>query len=71
MEAYMFINNGMPIFDTNGAVITLNSSGQPVDLIGNMVTITTSYGLPKNGTSLPREIPQLSTPSQFYVLIYF
>ena len=45
MVAYVFANYGLPIFDATGAIITLNSAGQPVDHIKNVVTITTAYGL--------------------------
>ena len=42
MAAYVFTNNGIPIFTVTGTVITLNSVGQPVDRIGNVVTIKTA-----------------------------
>ena len=41
MAAYVFAKDGIPIFGATGAVITLNSAGQPVDHSINVVTITT------------------------------
>ena len=60
MLAYVFENNGRPIFDATRAVITLNYVGQPVHHIKNVVTITTAYGFPKYGALQPRAIPQPS-----------
>ena len=60
MVAYVFAKDGIPIFDTTGAVITLNSTGQPFDHIRNVVTITTTYRFPTNGAS-----PKTSTPQPF------
>ena len=71
MVAYVFTKDGIPIFDATGAVITLNSAGQPVDHIRNMVTITTVYGFKNNGASPPRATPQPTMPIRVTKLIYF
>ena len=71
MLAYVFENNGRPLFDDTMAVITLNYAGQTVDHIGNVVTITTENGFPNYGASQPRAIPQPSMLSQVSALIYF
>ena len=71
MVAYVFVNNGIPIFDATRAVITLNSTGQPVDHIVNVVTITTSDGFPNYGASPPRAIPQLVITIKISALVYF
>ena len=71
MAAYVFANNGIPIFDSTGAVITLNYTGQPVDHIRNMVTITTAYGFTNDGASPPRATPQPEMPIRVADLIYF
>ena len=62
MTAYVFANNGQPIFDTTGAVIILNSAGQPVDHVKNMVTITNADGVSNGGASPPRATPQPDIP---------
>ena len=49
MATYVFEKYGLPIFDAIGAVITLNSAGQQVDHIGNLVTITTADVLTNDG----------------------
>ena len=49
MDSYTFANYELSIFGATGVVITLNSAGQPVDHIGNVVTITTDYGFPNDG----------------------
>ena len=59
MAAHVFANNGLVIFDATWAVITLNSTCQPVYHIRNVVTITNPYVLPNDGASPPRETPQL------------
>ena len=69
MAAYVLTNYGLPIFYATGTVITLNSAGQPVDHIGNVITITTDYGFPNDGASPPRVTPQLNTLLQVYALI--
>ena len=71
MVAYVFTNNVITIFELARAVITLNYVGHPVDHVGNMVTITTSDGLPNYGESPPRETPQLAIPVQASALVYF
>ena len=60
-----------PIFDTTGAVVTLNSVGQPVTHIGNVLTIKTADGLKNDGSSPQKSIPQQSIPVQVGALIYF
>ena len=67
----MFINYGLPIFDAARSVITLNSVGQPVDHIRNMVTITTADGFPNDGESPPRAILQPTMPIQVSALVHF
>ena len=59
MESYVFASYGLPIFEATGAVITLNSVGQPVDHIVNLITIKTSNGFPNYEVTPPRAIPQL------------
>ena len=54
MAAYVFANYKLPRFYTTGAVIYLNSAGQPVYHIGNVVTITTDNGLKNDGKSPPK-----------------
>ena len=54
MAAYMFANDGLPIFDVTVDVIRLNSAGQPVDHIKNVITITATNGFPNGGASPPR-----------------
>ena len=49
MEEYVFANYGLPIFDATGAIITLNSAGQPVNHSVNVVTITTADEFPNDG----------------------
>ena len=71
MAVYLFTNNELPIFDATGAVITLNSAGQPVDQIGNVITITTANGFKNHGESPPREIIQLPMPIRVASLVYF
>ena len=71
MVAYVFTNNVIIIFELARAVITLNYVGQPVDHVGNVVTITTSDGLPNYGESPPRETPQFAIPVQASALVYF
>ena len=71
MLEYVFKKYGLPIFDATGAVTTLNSTGQPVDPIGNVVTITTAYGLPNDGALKPRTITQPTIPIQVASLVYF
>ena len=71
MAEYGFKNDGLPIVDSTGAVITLNSRGQPVDHIIKVVTITTDNGLPNYGVSPPIEIPQPYIPIKVASLIYF
>ena len=71
MAAYVFANDGIPIFDATRAVITLNYAGQPVDHIRNMVTITTAYGFTNDGASPLRATPQPAIPIQVADLIYF
>ena len=60
MDSYVFVNDGLPIFDVTEVVITLNYVGQPVDHIKNVVTITTANGFPNYGESPPIAIPQPS-----------
>ena len=50
MAECLFANDRLPIFDATGDAITLNSTGQLVDHIGNMVTIKTDDGSPNDGT---------------------
>ena len=57
MVAYVFTNNAIPIFDATVNIITLNSTVQPVDHIGNMVTITNVDGFPNDGVSPLISIP--------------
>ena len=64
MAAYLFPNDGLPIFDATGDVITLNSEGQPVCHIKNVVTITNVDGLSNDGASPPRAIPKLAMTIQ-------
>ena len=71
MEAYVFENYGPLIFDVTGAVITLNYAGKPVYHAGNVVTITTTDGLPNNGASSPISTPQPSMPARVSSLINF
>ena len=71
MAAYVFTKYEIPIFDATGAVIILNSVCQPVDLIKNVVTITTANGLPNYWVSTPRAISQPSMPLQVYALVNF
>ena len=66
----MFANYGLPFFEATRYVIAINSTGQPVDHIRNVVTITTADVLPNDGTSPPRKIIQPAIPVQFYALIY-
>ena len=53
MLVYMFTHDGLLIFDSTGAVITLNFAGQTVYHIINVVTITTTDGFPNDGASPP------------------
>ena len=69
MVAYVFTNDGLPIFDT--IFLSHNSEVQTVDHIGNVATITTDYGLPNDRASPEREINQPSMPILVYALIYF
>ena len=71
MEAYVFANYGLTIFDTSRDTITLNSAGQPIDQIKNLLTITTANGFPSDGAPPPRTTPQMDTPIQVADLIYF
>ena len=71
MAAYVFAKDGIPIFNATGDVITLNSAGQPVDHIRNVVTTTTSGGFPNDGESPPIAITQPSMPIKCSSLIYF
>ena len=71
MTAHVFANDGIPIFDATGAVITLNYAGQPVDHIRNMVTITTAYVFTNDGASPLRATPQPAMPIRVSDLIYF
>ena len=54
MAAYVFVNYGLPIFDTTRTVITLNYAGQPVDNIKNVGTITTDNKFINYGVSPPK-----------------
>ena len=67
----MFSNDRLQIFDATRAVIILNYTDQPVDHIGNVVTITTYDVFPNDGVSLPRSISQPNIPIHFSALIYF
>ena len=49
----MFSNYGLPIFDTTSDFITLNSVGQPVDHVRNVVNVTTSDGFQNDEASPP------------------
>ena len=49
MEAYVFPNYELTIFDITGAIITTDYAGQPVYHIGNVVIITTANGFPNDG----------------------
>ena len=69
MMAYVFTKYGLLIFDTTVAVITLNYAGQPVDHIGNVLTITTANRFPTDGESPPRATPKPSMPIMFDDLI--
>ena len=71
MASYVFANDGLPVFDATRAVITLNSAGQSVELMENVVTITTANGFPSDGAPPPRTTPQMDTPIQVADLIYF
>ena len=71
MVAYILENYGQPIFDTTKTIITLNAAGQSVNHYGNVVSITTSYGLTNDGSSPPSVNPQPEIPSQVAVLITF
>ena len=71
MEAYVFAKYGLPIFDTTGAVITLNSTGQTVYHIGNVVNITTGNGFTSYWASPPRETLQPAMLIRVDALIYF
>ena len=66
----MLTNDGLPIFDATGAVITLNLEGQQVDHIRNMVTTTPGDGSPNDGASPPRAPPQPPITIRFSALIY-
>ena len=59
------------ISDSNGAVIKLNSAGQPVYHIENVVTITTDNGLKNYGASPERSTTQPTIPIQVATLVYF
>ena len=69
MVAYVFVKYGLPIFDATGDVITLNSAGQIVYHIGNVVPITTVNGFPNDGASPPRATPQLAMTIRVAALI--
>ena len=71
MAEYVLANNGLPIFDTTRAAITLNSVGQPVDHMINVATITTANRFPNYGVSPPISIPQPSMEITFVALVYF
>ena len=71
MEAYVFANYGLTIFDTSRDTITLNSAGQPIDQIKNLLTITTANGLPHDGESPPRAILQPAMSIKVASLVYF
>ena len=70
MAAYVFANNGLPIFDPTGSFVKLNSAGQPVDHIRYVVTITTAKGLKNNGYSRQTATPQPSMPIQVATPVY-
>ena len=65
MAAYIFAIDGIPIFDAPRAVIKFNDAGRPVNHAENVATITTDYGFPNDGSSPPRETPQLAMLMQF------
>ena len=71
MAVYVFANDGLTIFDATGAVITLNSTGQPVDHIRNVVNIKNAGGLKNYGASPQRATSQTAMPMQVTALIYF
>ena len=71
MAAYDFSNYGLLVFDNNRDVIVLNVAGKPVNQSRNVVTITTSDGLPNDGASPPRSILQPSIPIQVTAHITF
>ena len=70
MEAYVFANYGLTIFDTSRDTITLNSAGQPIYQIKNLLTITTANGFPNDGTSPPRAMYQPSMTIRVSTLTY-
>ena len=69
MAAYVFANNGLPLFDTTGAIIPPNYVFKPVNHIGNVANITTFNGLPYYWASPPRAIIQLDMQIQVNSLI--
>ena len=69
MAAYLFTNDRLKCFDATGDIITLNYAGQPVDHIGNVLTITTADRFPTDGESPPRATPKPSMPIIFDDLI--
>ena len=69
--SYVFANYVLPIFDVTGDFITLNSAGQTVYHIRNVVTITTSDRLSNYGASPPREVPQPAMTIRISAPIYF
>ena len=71
MAAYLFVNNGLPIFDTTGDVITVNSICQPVEHIENSVNITTAYGFTNDGASPPIATSQPAMMMRVACLVYF
>ena len=61
----------MRIFDATGAIITINSSGQPVNPTGNIMTVITADGFANGWASQTREILQPDMLTLVSTLINF
>ena len=59
------------VYEATRAVIVLNGAGRPVGHAKNVVTITTTDGLPNYGASPPISIPHLSILMQVATLVTF
>ena len=71
MVAYLFTNDGLPILEATGSVITLNSAGQTVDHIRNVLTITTANVFENYWKSPPISTPQPTIPIKVPSIVYF
>ena len=69
--AYIFSNDGLPIFDDNESVVETNVTGSPIYHNENMVTITSGNGFSKNKSWTPRATPQPIMSTRVVALINF